>query len=323
MTGIIVSVGVGFAGCSSTPKLEKRAPASFCRPTPEDEKTARKIIAHKDSWEKKRKARIRAQVQGYVLGEELVHEFDQELDKGTNPEELLKSKLYKKLQALHEVRRYLRHSLEDIYMIKINDQLAAENAQNDPTKRKEIIVEYHGWFTRTVGAEYFIQAAKILETQQNLKFWLIGNTVNYLYPLQLLEKLHPRNLTFFGNIPESSLAQKIAQADISVGHLGDTTKARISISNKILHALASRVAVIAGDYPAIRELLTNKVNCVFVTPSDSHALAETIVMLAKKSKLRRTIAHNGYFLHKQQLTNTILGGKLRNIINYMIGEKTF
>ncbi len=142
MTGIIVSVGVGFAGCSSTPKLEKRAPASFCRPTPEDEKTARKIIAHKDSWEKKRKARIRAQVQGYVLGEELVHEFDQELDKGTNPEELLKSKLYKKLQALHEVRRYLRHSLEDIYMIKINDQLAAENAQNDPTKRKEIIVGY-------------------------------------------------------------------------------------------------------------------------------------------------------------------------------------
>lgn len=179
--------------------------------------------------------------------------------------------------------------------------------------KAKVIVEFHGMFTRIHGAEVFVQVAKKLEDNPHLQFWLIGDSPNYRLPIELYKKLKPKTMTYWPRLSVKKLAQKVAQADISVGHLGPTKKAHILLTNKMFHALASKVALIAGDNPASRELLKNKKNSLFVRMYDENDLQEKIMFLAKNAQLRKSLAAEGYKLHRQRFSNLKLGKILKNI----------
>ncbi len=180
--------------------------------------------------------------------------------------------------------------------------------------RAKVIVEFHGMFTRIHGAEIFVQAAKKLEQHKNLQFWLIGSSDNYPLPIQLYRQLQPKTMKYWPSMPVEKLARKISQADISIAHLGPTQKARLVLTNKMFHALACRVALIAGNNLATKEFLADKKACLLVNMYDSDDLAQKILFLSRNHPLRHQIAHNGYLLHQQRFTNQLLGLKLLQII---------
>ncbi|MBI2010487.1 MAG: glycosyltransferase [Candidatus Chisholmbacteria bacterium] len=180
--------------------------------------------------------------------------------------------------------------------------------------KAKIIVEFHGMFTRIHGAEVFVQAAKKLENNPHLEFWLIGDSPNYRLPIDLYKQLKPKTMKYWSRLPVKKLAQKISQADISVGHLGPTKKARVLLTNKMFHALASRLALIAGDNQASQELLENKTNCLFVRMYDEKDLARKIIYLAKNSKLRHRLAESGFKLHQKEFSNRKLGSLFKELL---------
>ena len=110
------------------------------------------------------------------------------------------------------------------------------------------------------------------------------------------------------------LAKKIAQADISIGHLGPTQKSRMVLTNKMYHAIASKVALIAGESQASREFLVNKQTAYFIKLYDETSLRKAIINLANNSKLRHHIAKLGYQLHEANFTNKVLGKRLLEIM---------
>lgn len=179
---------------------------------------------------------------------------------------------------------------------------------------KPIVVEFHGMFTRIHGAEVFVQAAKKLERHDNLEFWLIGSSDNYKLPIDLYRQLKPKTMKYWSSMPVNQLAAKVAQADISIAHLGPTQKARMVVTNKMFHTLASRVALIAGNNPATKEFLVDKKTCLLVNMYDTKDLAHKILLLAKNHRLRYFLAENGYQLHQQKFTNQKLGLELLQII---------
>lgn len=187
-------------------------------------------------------------------------------------------------------------------------------------KRNKIIIEFHGMFTRLHGAEYFVEAAKLLERKKNLEFWLIGSTSNYFLPLTKYESLRPKTMKYFPQMSVRELANKIALADISIAHLGTTKKAKSVITNKMFQALFCQVALIAGDCTATRELLTDKKDCLFAKMGDVKDLAQKIQFLAKSSRLRKQLAVEGYRLAKERLTNKELGRNLLKIIDKLVSE---
>ena len=181
-------------------------------------------------------------------------------------------------------------------------------------RAKPIIVEFHGMFTRIHGAEIFVKVAKALEHYKHLRFWLIGDSWNYRLPIQLYRQLRPKTMTYWPQLPVDQLARKVAQADISIAHLGPTQKARMVLTNKMFHALASRVALIAGDNPATKEFLLDHHTCLLVNMDDAADLIDKILVLVKDSQLRHTLALNGYNLHQRKFTNQKLASKLLQII---------
>lgn len=186
------------------------------------------------------------------------------------------------------------------------------------TSRSKVIIEFHGMFTKIHGAEIFVRAAKELENHPQLEFWLIGSSQNYRLPIDLYKKLKPKNMKYWPRMQIKRLAKTVAQADISVGHLGPTQKAKMVLTNKMYHALASKVALIAGDCSASNEILTNGENCLFVKLYDKKDLKRSILILAKSKRLRQKLAENGYQLHQQQFTNKHLGKILKDVISSCI-----
>lgn len=175
---------------------------------------------------------------------------------------------------------------------------------------KRVIIEFHGMLTRLQGAEYFIEAAKKLENHKEMKFWFIGNSLGYDVPLQLIHKLRLTNVSIFPKLPLAKLAEKVAQADITVGHLGTTDKAHRVISNKMYHALFSRIALIAPDTDATRELLRDRIHALFVKPGNPDDLVAKIAQLVKDKSLRKRLAEKGYGLVRKKLNNVQIGKDL-------------
>src|SRR3989344_5445581 len=158
--------------------------------------------------------------------------------------------------------------------------------------KKNLTIEFHGMFSRSQGAEYFVQAAKILEQESNLKFLLIGDSTYYLLPKEKVNKLRIKKLNYMGEVSLSRLAKLVSEADICVGHLGNTDKAKNAISNKTFQAIFSGKPVLVMDSQANRELFTNGVSALFVRPGDSGDLAQKIRWLSKSQKLRNNLVRN-------------------------------
>ena len=180
--------------------------------------------------------------------------------------------------------------------------------------RSKVVIEFHGMFNRLHGAEIIVQVAKKLERHKSLEFWLIGSSDNYHLPIDLYHQLKPKTMKYWPSLPVAKLATEVARADISIAHLGPTQKARMVLTNKMFHALASRVALIAGNNPATKEFLVDKKTCLLVNMYDETDLARKILFLAKNYRLRSSLAENGYQLHQQKFTNQKLGLELLQII---------
>lgn len=180
------------------------------------------------------------------------------------------------------------------------------------------IVEFHGMFTRMHGAEHFVKAAKQLENHKQVEFWLIGDSKNYRAPINLCKKLKPKTLKYWPRLYEKKLAKKIARADITVGHLGTTGKARRVISFKIMHGLACKNTVIAPNTKTICNNFKNRVHCLLVKPGNSQDLAKKILYLAKHKQLQRQLSKNGYNFHKKHFSNIKIGKSLKQLFESIL-----
>jgi|SRR3989344_6486853 len=185
-------------------------------------------------------------------------------------------------------------------------------------KGKVITIEFHGMFSRLSGAEYYIEAAKLLENEKYMSFLLIGNSGYYKKPIQLFHKLEPKNMKYLGQLPLKRLAQIVRTSDITIGHLGITQKAKNVISNKIFQGIACGNAVITSDTPAIHELLTKNQNVLLCESGSATDLARKIRLLVSQVKLRSRIAHNGYNLSERMLSNKYLGKQVLSICQKLI-----
>lgn len=186
------------------------------------------------------------------------------------------------------------------------------------SQQSKTIVEFHGMFTRIHGAEIFVKAAKKLEHHKNLEFWLIGSSNNYRLPIDLYHKLKPKTMKYWLSMPVDKLAAKIAQADITISHLGTIGKAKRVVGFKIMHGFSVGNTVIAPASSAMNEFFLAQTHYLAVQPGNVDDLATKINLLAHNYKFRCQLAVNGYNLYQQKFTNLQLGKKLKNIVDKQV-----
>jgi glycosyltransferase involved in cell wall biosynthesis len=176
-------------------------------------------------------------------------------------------------------------------------------------------VTFHGTFIPLQGVEYIVKAAKILESDADIKFEILGNgqTFNSVYTLSKSLNLH--NVAFLNELVRyEELPSFIAKADISLGIFGDTPKAMRVVPNKVYETLAMGKPLLTGDTPAAREILTDQRDCLLCDMANPEAIAASILSLKDDDRLRSRIAKNGYQLFVKKFSTQMIGEEMKRIL---------
>ncbi|MFH1744862.1 MAG: glycosyltransferase [bacterium] len=174
----------------------------------------------------------------------------------------------------------------------------------------KFIIEFHGKYIPLQGIEYIIEAAKILEKDNDIIFNIIGKGQTYAKIMELSRDLDVRNINFIDRVPYEEIPDYISQASVCFGIFGNTKKTLRVIPNKIYESMAMAKAIITADTPAIKELFVNRENILFCKVADGKSLAEKILELKNNQELRDKIAKGAYKLFKERCTPRLLAAEL-------------
>lgn len=185
-------------------------------------------------------------------------------------------------------------------------------------KDYKYIVGFIGTFIPLQGVEYIIQAAKILEKNKEIVFYLIGNGQTFNKCKELADNLKLKNVIFYGLIPMENVSQMISTFDIKLCIFGNTYKAQQVIPTKAFDGMAMKKPMISMDSPGIRELFTNNEDIVLCERANPESLAEAILKLKNDKNLREKIGENAYKLYQKFCSPDAVGKKLIQILTNLL-----
>ncbi len=181
--------------------------------------------------------------------------------------------------------------------------LCVPQSQSTKDVAHSFTVEFHGTYIPLQGIDVILGAAKELQERgENVAFTLIGAGQTFKAMSALALGWNVRNVTFISSVPMENIPAHIQCADVCLGIFGTTAKAGRVIPNKAYEVLACGRPLITGDTAAARRVFRDRENALLSTPGDPHALAENILLLARDTALRETIAVGGLALSRARFT---------------------
>ncbi|MBD3230820.1 MAG: glycosyltransferase [Candidatus Lokiarchaeota archaeon] len=181
--------------------------------------------------------------------------------------------------------------------------------------KNKFIITYYGSFAPWMGIENIIKAANYLKDYEDIYFELIGDGPTFNKINKMIMDLKLNNVKLYGRVPFKILPDYINKGNIMLaGHFGQTIKAQITIGNKVFDGLALKMPIIVTNTIAIKELLTDRVNCLISKIDDPISLKEKIVELYENKSLRDKIAINGYKLFKEKCSMQIIGKNFKKYL---------
>lgn len=191
--------------------------------------------------------------------------------------------------------------------------------RNVARDNKKFTLFYYSTFHPLHGVEYIVEAAKRVETHEDIEFKLFGAGMEYKKILKLANTLNVRNVKFMGWTDFRMFPMEMANADVCLGgHFSDVDKGKRVISEKAFEAIAMKKPVIVGDNPANRELFTDKKNALMVEMANADALADAILELRDNERLGEELADGGYKIFIERCRPEVIGKEVKELIEKMV-----
>ena len=176
-------------------------------------------------------------------------------------------------------------------------------------------VGFVGGFIPLQGVNYIVQAAKILEREEDVHFFLVGAGQTYPAAIELAARLNVRNITFHPWMAYESLPGFLKNSDVCLGIFGDSDKAKRVIPTKAFDALAMAKPLVTGDSPAAKEAgFKDRENAFLVEMQNPSAIARAILEAKSNNELRQHVAEQGHRLFKQRFTPKVIGATLKAVL---------
>lgn len=185
---------------------------------------------------------------------------------------------------------------------------------HDPAIKKFPVftVLFRGALMPESGAEYVVQAAKILE-DEDLEFIMQSGGIGLDRINNLIRKLKPKKLNLRSDfMPEGELRVIMQSSHILLGQLSDHSRVERTIPHKAYEALALGVPYLTAANKGVLELLKAGDTCITCEPANAESLAEKILWVKNNPREIEKVAENGYRLFRNELTVEKLGRMLKS-----------
>lgn len=150
----------------------------------------------------------------------------------------------------------------------------------DPLAPKDpadpLTVLFYGQFIPLHGIERIIEAAYMLD-DGSIHWILIGSGQEEHRMRKMLEQRPIQNLEWIPWVNYEDLVSWIEKSDVCLGIFSNSEKASRVIPNKVFQVISVGRPLITRDSPAIRELLDEQMDGIYLVPADSgQAIADAI-----------------------------------------------
>ncbi len=191
----------------------------------------------------------------------------------------------------------------------------------DPGARRPVRVVYFGQFIPLHGVDVVVRAAHRLRERADVVFDLVGLGQTRPAAAALAAALGTPNVVFHPRWldAEALIDAFIQPADICLGVFGAQPKAGLVVPYKVYAALAAGRAVVTGDTPAVRDLLSPGVEvCTVPVAADADrtaaGLAAAITRLVEDPEQRRRLAAAGQAAWDARFAPAVTGARLRDAL---------
>ncbi|QQR93155.1 MAG: glycosyltransferase family 4 protein [Candidatus Iainarchaeum archaeon] len=207
----------------------------------------------------------------------------------------------------------LHHPKEKMRLVLIG----VNTDQFIPTPKKpskKVVVEFHGTFLTVSSVETIVRAAKELEKNNQIEFWLIGTGQTFDADVSLAKELGLKNVQFLGRKPYREIPGLLNQSDISLGIFGSGEKANRILPTKMYEAMALAKPSITARSDGVLELLKEEKSVLLVAPYDAKDLAAKIEFLAKNPAKRKKIGEAAHDVFLEKATPKKIGEQIIKIV---------
>lgn len=181
-------------------------------------------------------------------------------------------------------------------------------------KLDKVNILFYGKYIPLQGVGTIIEAAKILSSNSNLHFTLIGGGQDYKKVRDLAEQYSLNNITFHPRAPYQEIIAALKGADLTLGVFGASEKMQRVIPNKVLEALAVGTPLITGESAAVKRFFKDNEHLFFVPPQDPAALAQKITEIASDLPRAKQIALSGQQQVKQEFNQGVVLNRLTELL---------
>lgn len=196
-----------------------------------------------------------------------------------------------------------------------DDELFAPRARARNTSlagvQRPFLVHFHGTYIPLQGAEYIVQAAKLLDGAP-IRFRMIGRGQDYGKVRALAQRLNLSTVEFVDLLPLEQLPAAIAEADVCLGAFGVSGKANRVITNKCFEALAMGKPLITARTGVAERMLGS--GAMLVEPGNPKELANAIRTLQRNAALCEDLARRGLQLFRERYTIDRIGDQLLAVL---------
>jgi colanic acid biosynthesis glycosyl transferase WcaI len=185
----------------------------------------------------------------------------------------------------------------------------------------KFIAIYAGIHGVAQGLETIIEAAKQLQDERDIHFWMVGEGPKKAEIEAAAERSGLPNMKFIREQPKERMPDYLSAADIAIVPLRNLDLFKKALPSKMFDAWACQRPVLLGVDGEARSVLQQAEGGLFVPPEDADSMAKALLNLKNNFLLRETMGRKGRTFTERNYSRQTQAAQLAVFLEEIILKK--
>ena len=188
------------------------------------------------------------------------------------------------------------------------DEFSVKNSRDNklPNLKNEFVITFAGNIGKAQDLDCILNTAKILKTQPNIKFWIIGDGRDFSRAKNLVKKYNlTETVKLLGHHPLEKMPEFYEKSNALLVTLQDRPIFAATVPGKLQSYLSYGKPIIGAINGDARSIIETSESGVCVSAGDHEALAHAVLEVSKLShEQQKQLGENGIKFYRRNFAKT-------------------